>query len=196
VAEVSTTSAAPETAHPDEPVIYIRGAGGVLVDRRRLGSVAVGLCLLALSTLTVLLAVDAAAQDSREGRLKAFGLRVSVAVTSCVGLASGTGITASGFACRGSFVLDGERYDEAIRGSTALHRPGDLIDAVVIAGDPASVSTLASQRGEPSGLKPFILPVTLALAAAVIALLRWGRPFRGRRLRRGPLPTKGDLVRA
>jgi hypothetical protein len=160
---------------------YIRGGGGVAVDGRRLGRLVAGLCLAGLTALSVVLLLDALDQNSRTSRLRAHGSPVDVTVTGCVALASGTGITASGFTCRGTFTLGGQRHNEVIRGSTRLRQPGDTVAAVTLLGDPASLSTAASVRASsPWGS---LLTPAILLLVVIVALGAGLRPSRVRRER-------------
>jgi len=103
--------------------------------------------------------------------LRQHGIPVTVTVTGCLGLLGGSGSNPVGYACRGSYVVDGHRYNEPIPG-TALHDPGTRLDGVVAAGDPGLVSTVGLVAAEhPSG-RVFVLPgVLVGLLAGLLLVL-------------------------
>ncbi len=151
-------------------IVYIRGGGGAVVDGRRLAAVVVAVCSVVLAVLVLLLTGSAIAQESRAAGLRAHSVAVDVAVTSCMGLASGTGITTTGSTCRGTFTLNGRRYNEVLRGSTAPHDVGDVVAAVVLPGHPASLSTKTSVYTYRSPWRPFLTPGILLLVNAAVVL--------------------------
>lgn len=153
---------------------YIRGGGGVDLGRKRVGAVLIGLTLIILVTLALVLAVNAARQNYRIDRLHASGVPVNVTVSSCLGMASGTGITESAFQCRGSFTLGGQTYNEVINGTGDLHAPGQVLPAVTVPGDPTLLYAAASVRSMQSSWTAFVIPaVLLLLAFLIIAAVFW-----------------------
>lgn len=147
-------------------VPYIRGGGGIAVDGRRLGRVAGVLGSAAVIVLVALLARAGVYQELRAGRLRADGVGVRVTVTGCVGLASGTGITTTGYTCRGAFLLGGHRYEEVVHGSTARHDVGDAVTAVAVPGDPATLTAETSVHAQDPPWRPFVAPGALLFAWA------------------------------
>jgi hypothetical protein len=111
------------------------------------------------------------------------GVAVDVTVTRCQGLLGGSGSNAAGYSCRGTYELDGRRYNEVLPG-TALHAPGSTIPSVAVPSDPALVSPLSMVDAEHSSARVFILPAVLlvVLAGAVVALVLVRRSRRGRRV--------------
>jgi hypothetical protein len=97
-----------------------------------------------------------------------------------MGELGGSGSNPAGYSCRGSFTLDGRRYNEPIPGNS-LHPPGAVLRAVAVPGDPALVITARMLDGEHTSGKVFILPaVLLVVLALVVGLL----VRRRRRIRR------------
>jgi len=153
---------------------YIRGGGGVDLDRKRVGAVLAGVSVIILVTLALVLAIDAARQNNRIDRLHANGVPVDVTVSSCLGMASGTGITESGFQCRGSFTVGGHSYNEVVNGTADLHSPGQIIPSVTVPGDPTLLFTAASVSSMHSSLTRFVTPaLLLLLALLIIAMVLW-----------------------
>jgi hypothetical protein len=165
---------------------YIRGGGGIEIARHRIATVALGCAVVLLLFVGVMLAIDAATENSRIDLLRAHGVPVNVTVSSCLGMASGTGITASSFQCRGTFTVSGHAYDEVIEGSVDNRAPGDILNAVVVPSDPAIVYTsVAAAQLRPSG-GAFVTPAILMALALGLggAVAGWRRRTPGARVRR------------
>ena len=171
------TVSAGATAPPEQPA-YIRGGRTVEVDGRRVAVFALGAVLAAMTTIALVLAAQANGTNARINRLHGHGVPVEATVTDCLGLATGTGITAAGYSCRGTFTLDGRRYTDVIAGTSALHAPGERLAAVTDPADPSVLSTgsaLATARVTWTG---YLMP-TILLAVVVTTLAGWR--FRRRR---------------
>jgi hypothetical protein len=110
---------------------YIRGSGAVVIEGRRIIAIVVIATLATLAVLAILLTIAAIEKNDRIDRLHHRGVAVDVTVTSCLGLASGTGITTTGYRCRGSFTLASRHYDEVIGSSNALLQPGTVVKGIV-----------------------------------------------------------------
>jgi hypothetical protein len=160
---------------------YIRGARaaqpsvGRIVDILLVGA-AVALCALAAT-----LAVSGVAQNTRIERLRGDGVPVTVAVVGCQGLASGTGITASGFRCRGSFTYAGRTYTDMLGGTTALYQPGQLIGGITVRDRPYILATATSVGRSRASWHVFVVPAVLFCAAVgcggVVVMVRRRRSF-------------------
>jgi hypothetical protein len=153
-----------ESERPDEGS-YIRGGGGVTVDTHRVTRVVVGFVLLSLVVIAVLLVVAGVRSHSRANRLQAHGVAVDVTVTSCLGEASGTGITDTGYKCSGTFVLAGRSYTEVINGNAAVHQPGDVVKAITDPDNPADLSTVVAAHRSST---EFVLAAIPALLFVVL----------------------------
>jgi hypothetical protein len=163
------------TAHdvdlPPDGASYLRG-GGAGSNGPRMIRLFLGGCLVALAALVVVLFVQAAAEGSRADRLHRHGVTVVATVTGCLGIASGTGITEASFQCKASFVDGGRRYTEVIRGSSALLQTGSAVTAVVVPGDPRSLSGVgAAAGGHSQSAWSRYLPAAISLAALVISAI-------------------------
>jgi hypothetical protein len=142
---------------------YIRGGGGVVVDRGLVVRVVAWAVLLVLLVVAVLLTRAAVNKNSRIDGLKSHGVAVQVTVTECLGMASGTGITVTGFKCRGTFELTGRRYEEVIEASSIPHQSGDVVAAIVDPRDPTSLTLASVVSGQHASWTAFVIPAIPAL---------------------------------
>jgi hypothetical protein len=154
------------------PAIYIRGATGKPVDRTRVRAVVTSSLLAVVAAVLVVTTLGMLAQASELGRLRAQGIPVSVSVTGCAGIASGTGITTVGYTCRGTFTVRGRRFDDVIRGNTALLDTGQRVQGVAFPTAPTRLYASSSLRTSesPSSRLPVLLP---ALAAVALLTVGW-----------------------
>jgi hypothetical protein len=158
---------------PESPAGYIRGGAGLPTDSRHVLRIAAGVLLAALAVLAIVLTVTAAHQNTRRHRLQQHGVGVQVTVTGCVGEATGSGITVDGFTCRGSFTLNGHRYNEVIGDSAQLLTPGHVLQGVTDPASPSTLSTAAAVRASAANsdwrayIPPAILYGLLIVAAGV-----------------------------
>jgi hypothetical protein len=141
--------------------------------------------VVALTVLVVILFAAGIHKNTQITQLHDNGVPVAIRVSGCMGLLGGSGSNAAGYTCRGSFTMDGRRYNEPIPGNT-LHPPGTVLRGVAVPGDPALVTTTGALATEHSSGNVFILPAILlgALVLALGALLLRRR----QRLKVRPLP--------
>jgi hypothetical protein len=158
----------------------LRGAG-VEVDVRRAGAVLVGVGLVALTVLVVILFVAGVRKNAQVTSLRRHGTAVEVTVSTCRGLLGGSGSNAAGYACLGTFTVDGRRYTEAIPGDT-LYPHGATVRAISARGDPALLTTVGVLATEHSSWTVFIVPTILSV---VLVLLVAALALRRRRTRAG-----------
>jgi hypothetical protein len=170
VAWVASTFVAADFDEPDRAG-YIRGGGGVAIDPARLLRVMLGVILVVLAVLAVVLLTGVIQKHSRDSRLKAHGVNVDVTVTSCLGMASGTGITDVGFRCSGTFTLDGFRHTDVIMGSRANHQIGERIIGIADPRSPADLSTQAAVLATHVSWSGLLVPAIPALLFVIIAAL-------------------------
>jgi hypothetical protein len=167
----------------DAPVMTLRGAG-VDVNGRRVGRVVATVCLLALAVLVVVLFLAGVRKNEQITQLRQHGVAVEVTISGCLGLMGGSGSNLVGYACRGTFTLDGRRYNEAIPGNT-LHPPGTTLQDLTVPGDPALLATARAVATEHPSRKVFILPtillLSLALGVGALVLKRLHVPAASRR---------------
>ena len=159
---------------PSDTLTTLRGAG-VDVDARRVGRIAASACLVALAVATIVLFVAGAQKNAEITRLRQHGIPVQVTVTRCLGELGGSGSNAAGYSCRGTFRIDGRRYNEYIPGN-ANHAPGTTVQAVSVPGNPPLLSTVGAVATERASWRVFILPtsllILLALSAGALMLRR------------------------
>ncbi len=173
-----TAATATEHATPGAALTTLRGAG-VNVDVRRAAHVVVGICVVGLAVLVVLLFVAGVHKNAQITRLRQHGVAVEVTVSGCLGLLGGSGSNPAGYACRGTFTLDGHRYNEAIPGNT-LRPPGTKVRAVAASGNPPLLSTAHAVSTERASASVFIVPGILLV---VLVFLVGGLVLRRRRTR-------------
>jgi hypothetical protein len=147
------------------------------VDVRRVGRVVVGVCLVAVAVVAVVLFVAGAHKNSQINLLRRHGVPVEATVSRCLGLLGGSGSNAAGYTCKGTFTIDGHRYNEVIPGNT-LYPPGARIRAVAVPGNPPLLSTTRAVESEQASWRVFILPTVLL---AVLVLLVTALALRRRR---------------
>ena len=147
-----------------------------------MGRVALVLCLAALAVLVVTFFVAGARKNAQITSLRTQGMPVEVKVSGCMGLLGGSGSNPVGYACRGTYLVDGRRQDEAIPGDT-LYATGTVIRAVTVRSDPGLLSTVSEVDSERASWKVYVLPAILlvVLAGSLLAL-----GLRRRRLPGGP----------
>jgi hypothetical protein len=173
-------SITPTPPAPGQPG-YIRGGGGVEVDNRRLFRWAGIICVLALAGVVVALMISAAADNSRQTRLKKHGVPVGVTVTGCVGIGSGIGQATASYTCRGTYTLDGNDYTAVIRGVNQALLTGETIQGVTIRGEPGLLSTADAAARQHSTWTPFVTPIVLGAITLILAggLALWSTRHRG-----------------
>jgi hypothetical protein len=145
----------------------LRGAG-VDVNVRRAGRVVVALCLVTLAVLVVVLFVAGVHKNDQINRLRAHGVPVTVTVSGCLGLLGGSGSNPAGYACRGTFTLDGHRYSEDIPGNV-LRPPGTKVEAVAVPDNPPLLSTRHAVATDRASASVFIVPAILLAVLVVLA---------------------------
>jgi hypothetical protein len=172
------SAAGVRTPRPDGdqgPVTAHRG-GTVDVDRRRAGQVVIGVCLVALTVTGVVLLIAGMNNNSQINSLRHHGVPVTVSVTTCMGLMGGTGANPAGYACDGTYSLDGTVYRQAIPG-LAFHRPGSTLQGVAVPGDPKLLSTPGLIARQHASWTPFIIPgLLLLVVVAVLVAVYLRRP--------------------
>jgi hypothetical protein len=162
-------------SEPESETVYLRG-GGVTTDARHALRLALAFSCAALAVLLVFLVVGAVREGNREDRLRDHGVAVSLTVTSCLGLASGTGATEYGWDCQGTFALNGRQFNELLHGSNTQLAVGTVVAAVADPGDPSNVSTAASAKARHArGSRWIPSGITLLLLVRLVGPLVRGR---------------------
>ncbi len=137
------------------------------VDVRRLGRVVGVGALVALAVVAVVLIVAGVHKNAQITDLRRHGVAVRVTVSSCLGLLGGSGSNGAGYACKGTFMFDGNRYTEAIPG-TSLYPPGARIAAVAAPGSPPLLSLPRTVEHEHASWRVFILPAVLLVVLVLV----------------------------
>jgi hypothetical protein len=159
----------PRGVAPEEAPSYVRGGGGLPTSTGRVLRVVLATIVISLLGVTIGLAIEAAHHQSRTQRLHDHGVPVTITVTGCLGLVSGTGITPSTYICHGSFTLDGRRYDEPIHESPDLLTVGHHFAGVDDAGSPSDLTLAGSVGSAQSTWQIYANTVWLAIASLVVA---------------------------
>lgn len=165
----ASTVAAPKSdtaARSDEPVTTLRGAR-VEVDVGRAARVVSGLCLAAIAVTAVILLIAGIQKNQQITSLQQNGVPVGVTVSNCIGLMGGSGTNVAGYACTGTYTVNGHLYKQAIPGTT-LHQPGSIIQGVTVPGDPGLLSTPGQVAGDRASWRVFIAPAVLLVGLVVL----------------------------
>jgi Protein of unknown function (DUF3592) len=158
----------------DEDGAYIRGSGAAL-NRRTVLRIAAGCYVVIMLTLVVVLSAQVLRENSRIERLKQHGVAVPVTVTSCLALASGTGITAAGYQCKGTFTLAGRTYTDAIGGTKTSYSVGQTVAAVVDPRDHTNLYPAAALAGRHPSDSGLVLPASLLAVVGLTSAAAWWR---------------------
>jgi hypothetical protein len=160
------TAQDPAVAAPEEPVSTLRGASA-RVDGHTAAVVALGLVVTTLVVLVIVFVIVGVDKNRQINELRGQGVPVTFKVTSCQGLLGGSGSNAGGYACRGTYHLEGHSYDEPLPG-TAFFAPGTTVHAVAVPSDPGLVSPVRIVQSEHASWRVYILPAILFAALVLI----------------------------
>jgi hypothetical protein len=130
----------------------------------------VGVTLVVLAVVTVVLFVAGADKNAQQTSLSRDGVPVSVTVTHCLAEMGGSGSNLTGYACTGTYIVDGTKYTESIPGN-AFHDPDSSVKGVTVPGNPSLLSTADIVRAQPPSWKVFIVPTVLLVV--LVALVVW-----------------------
>ena len=153
-----------------EPLTTLRGAP-VGVDARRAARVIVTILLTALAALVVSLFVADAHTNAEITSLQRHGVPVEITVSGCNALLGGSGSNAAGYRCRGSFELDGHRYQETVP-DDSLYAMGAKVKVIAAKNDPGLIATVHQVRTERASWRLFTVPALLlvVLIASLLAV--------------------------
>jgi hypothetical protein len=159
---------------------YIRGAGAIAIAPRRLGSILGVGAVIVLAAITVLLVVLTASADSAAARLHRYGVPVQATVTSCTGISSGIGMGIEFYQCRGTFALAGATSEAQIQGSRTKLAAGTSVAALVVPGDPGTLTLARSARSSSGGASDYAGGISVGAVTVVAGagLLLWRRRSR------------------
>ncbi len=155
---------------PSEAMTTLRGSSVGKVDTHRVGQVILVLTLVTLLVLAIVFLVAGIHRNNQVSTLRNQGVPAVMTVTRCAVLLGGSGSTAAGASCRGTFTLNGHQYSEAIPGS-AQYDTGHQLHIIVVPNDPALLAPAHVAANEHSSWTTFILPVILFVA--FLLLLGW-----------------------
>jgi hypothetical protein len=167
---------------PEAPLTTLRNARGE-ADPRRVRNIAVGLCLAALASTSVVLFVVGAHQNGQISALKKSGVQVVETVTGCQGLLGGSGSNGAGYSCKGTVTLNGRTYNDSVP-DNLLYPPGAKVKVVVDSQNPGLVASIATVKNEHASNSVYVLPTILLVAFLALGAII-GIRFR-KRLARPP----------
>jgi hypothetical protein len=139
---------------------YVRGAGSKAMRPGRAAAVLMAGAAAALGTACAALAVSAASRNATLDELSHRGVAVEAVVTGCIATSSGIGMSVEYWTCRGSYILQGRRFDEVVHGERRL------VQAIAVPGHPSLLSTPAAAHQAPEG---YTLSEGCGAAALVVA---------------------------
>lgn len=123
-----------------------------------------------LAVLGIVFIVVGINKNSQINELKSKGVAVTFVVSKCVGQLGGSGSNVAGYACQGSYQIDGRRYSENLPGSS-YYAPGARVPAVSVRSDPNLLSTPAIVRSDRASANVFVLPAVLLVACVLILVV-------------------------
>ena len=176
--------------HPP-PDSYIRGAQpGEPRHARHVALTAYG---VVLTGLVIILTTQVAHERSVANRLHTHGRPTTATVTGCRALASGTGITASGYRCNATYLVGNQHRTAPIHGTTTLYPTGQRIPILVDPQHPndiaAATTAQAASRMWTSLALP-AAPLTQLILSAAWLLAHKRRNTRRRRVSDQPRSAK------
>ena len=175
--EPESSPPATDQVAPPAGATYIRGAGGQQTTDRRVGQITAWLCLVVVLATAVGLGFSAIRHDRQVSDLHSKGVPVIATVTSCLALASGTGVTADGFRCTATYSYAGQQHSEVLHNSYLQYARGQSVAAIVDPSHPGTVSLASAVEHRGSRSKPFITPIALLVCFVLgsAAMIRFQR---------------------
>ena len=119
-----------------------------------------------LAVLGVVFLVVGINKNNQINELKSKGVAVTFVVSKCVGQLGGSGSNVAGYACQGSYQIDGRSHSESLPGSS-YYAPGTRVPAISVRSDPNLLSTPAIVSSDRASAAVFILPAVLLSACAL-----------------------------
>jgi hypothetical protein len=159
------------------------------VDGRTVAKVVLGLIVATLAVLVIVFVVVGVDKNRQINELRGQAVPVTFTVTSCQGLLGGSGSNGAGYACRGTYRLDGHTYNEPLPG-TAYFAPGASVHAVAVPSDPGLVSPVTIVESEHASSRVYVLPVIL-FAALLLIVGAFVLRRRARRRSTQPVQARG-----
>ena len=147
-----------------EGASYVRGAGGVAVDPRRIIQILGVAVSVILVGVTIYLFVATISRNADRDRLRRSGVPVQATVTGCSAIGDGVGMGIEYWDCTASFALSGRTYSAVLNGSRVQRQPGQVLSALVVPGEPSSLSLpgVATRSGRSS----YVPAITTAAVTA------------------------------
>jgi hypothetical protein len=154
----------------EERVASLRGAEAVSLGRRFwLIAAAAGLVIFAVA-----IAISFAAtinEHDRIDRMKTHGIPVTVTITGCEGNLGGSGSNVASYTCRGTYAINGAKFDELIASMTTFTAKGTKIRALADPSQHSSVALASAIKSTHSSPTAFIVLALLTLLLLVLVAL-------------------------
>jgi hypothetical protein len=151
--------------------------------------VSAAIMLSLFAVIIVVTFISAANDNARIDRLKSKGVSVTVTVSSCVGNIGGSGSNAAGYTCRGSYRIDGTRYEEVIGSKTTQSSAGATVRGVADPNRPSTVELASAVARSKSSGSVYVVPTVLALVFVALTLALLRRASGRRRVKDASLAT-------
>lgn len=155
-------------ASSSDRVASLRGAQAISLGRRFwLRAATVGLVIFAVA---IALSFASTINDhSRLDRMKSHGVPVSVTISNCVGNMGGSGSNVAGYVCRGTYSVNGVKYDEIISSMTTFASPGSRVRAIADPSQHGYVALASAVRGASSSSAAFVVLIILTVLFILLA---------------------------
>jgi len=145
----------------------LRGAT-VDVDASRIRRVVTVACLVGLAGIVGVLFAAGASKNAQINELRDHGVAVTVTVASCRGLLAGSGSNPAGYACTGSYQVNGRTYVASVPGDS-LYAAGATVREVAAGTDPGLLASAPAVAAERASWRVFVVP--MALLGALLTLV-------------------------
>jgi hypothetical protein len=165
-----TRSSAARDATPGHRVASLRGAEAASLGRHFwVRAATIGLAFFAVA---IALSFASTLNDhSRIDRMKAHGVPVSVAISNCVGNMGGSGSNVAGYVCRGTYTVDGKKYNEIISSMTTFATPGSRVSAIADPSQHGYVALASAIQHSSSSSAAFVVLIILTVILMLLAAL-------------------------
>jgi hypothetical protein len=159
-----------ETPPSHERIASLRGAQAASVGRRFwLRAATVGLVLFAIA---IALSFASTLNDhARLDRMKSHGVPVSVTISNCVGNMGGSGSNVAGYVCRGTYALEGVKYNEIVSSMTTFASPGARVQAIADPSQHGYVALASAIKNASSSSAAFAVLIILVVVFVVLVAL-------------------------
>lgn len=160
----------PDTSPSHDRVAALRGAQAASIGRRFwLRAATVGLVIFAVA---LGLSFASALNDhARIDRMKAHGVPVTVTISNCVGNMGGSGSNVAGYVCRGTYAVEGVKYNEIISSMTTFAPPGSHVHAIADPSQHGYIALASAIKNATPSAAAFVVVIILAVVFVFLVAL-------------------------